>query len=71
MKRDKLRKVEVMKRWDLMTLPGFGQTKIGEDYSYDEGYFHGWSTNGDLKGIIELDDGSIELIPYKDIKFLD
>ena len=47
------------------------QNKIGEDSSYVGGYFHGWSTSGDLKGIIELDDGSIELIPYKDIKFLD
>ncbi|MDY4252994.1 MULTISPECIES: hypothetical protein [unclassified Clostridium] len=71
MKREDLRKVEVIIRWDLMTLPGPTQTKIGEDSSYVDGYFHGWSTNGDLKGIVELDDGVIELIPYKDIRFLE
>lgn len=71
MNRDNLRKVEVTVRWDLVSLPGPSQHKIGEDYSYTDGYFHGWSTNGDLKGIVELDDGRIELIPYKDIKFLE
>lgn len=71
MKRENLRKVEVTFRWDLVSSPGPFHSKVGEDYSCSEGYFHGWSTNGDLKGIIELDDGSIELIPYKDIKFLD
>lgn len=71
MNRNNLRKVEVIFRWDLVSLPGPFQNKIGEDSSYVGGYFHGWSTSGDLKGIIELDDGSIELIAYKDIKFLD
>ena len=72
MSRKDLRKVEIIVRWELTTLPGPGQTVIGEDYCCLEGWFHGWdSSSGDLKGIIELEEGDIMLIPFKDIKFID
>lgn len=71
MKRDNLRKVEIHEVVKIMSLPGPGQHQIGEDNVYYDGYFHGWDNNGKLKGIIELDEGNIVLIPYECIKFLD
>lgn len=71
MDRDKLRKVEIRETWKIMSLPGPSQYEIGEDETHYNGWFHGWDSNGDLKGIIELEEGKIELIPYYNIKFLD
>ncbi|HCW04042.1 MAG TPA: hypothetical protein DGK91_05605 [Clostridium sp.] len=71
MNRKGLRRVEVREEHKVMSLPGPFQFELGSDTFYDTGWFHGWEHNGDLKGIIEFEDGSIKLIPYSWIKFLD
>ena len=70
MSREDLRKVEVRE-------PVYQKNKWGEitgseivDEFFEDGLFHGWDNNGDLKGIVEMQ-GIIHLIPYTWIKFLD
>lgn len=70
MKREDLRKVEIHLTLDIYST-GLGSSKIGEDETWYEGWFHGWNSEGQLRGIIELEEGEIELVPYECIKFLD
>lgn len=70
MNKEDLRKVEVHEKCDIKSLPGPGQYVIGADIAYYDGLFHGWDSNGDLKGIVEID-GVIHLVPYAWIKFID
>lgn len=69
MSKEDLRKVEIRE-------PVFEKNSWGEvvgteivDEFYDEGLFHGWNNDGELKGIVEID-GKIHLIPYTWIKFI-
>lgn len=70
MNKEDLRKVEVHEpvhsknKWGEITGP-----EIVDEYHL-EGLFHGWDSNGDLKGIVEID-GVIHLVPYAWIKFID
>lgn len=71
MDRNNLRKVEIHEEYKIMSIPGPYEHEVGSDTFFDKGWFHGWDSNGDLKGIIEFEDGSIKLVPYSGIKFLD
>lgn len=70
MNKEGLRKVEICEKYSIKSLSGTSQHIVGEDEFYDIGSFHGWDNSGDLKGIVELEDGSIKLVPYECIRFI-